>query len=104
MANFIGYKFSDKTHSGKGMLATGFGLASLVILIVLIAISGKLHGKGSIYLGSVGLVAVMFSVIGLIIGIVSFFEPNKYKLFSNIGAIFNIVILLIWTSIIMIGA
>lgn len=104
MANIAGYKFSNKHHSGKGICSTGFGTASLVLLIVLILIASKSHGEGSIYLGSVGLVSMVFSLIGLVIGIISFFEPEKYKLFSKIGAVFNLVVLLIWVSIFMIGA
>lgn len=104
MANIAGYKFSNKRHSGKGIFSTGFGAASLLLLIVLIIIASKMHGKGTIYLGSVGLVSMVFSLIGLVIGLVSFFEPDKYKLFSKIGAVFNLVLLLIWASIFMIGA
>ena len=63
-----------------------------------------MRGRGSIYLGSVGLVSMVFSLIGLVIGITSFFEPEKYKLFPRLGSIFNLVMLLVWASIFMIGA
>ena len=104
MANIAGYKFSNKHHSGKGILSTGFGAASLILLAVLIVIACKMHGQGSMYLGSAGLVSMMFSFIGLIIGIASFFEAESYKLFPRIGSIFNLVMLMIWASIFMIGA
>lgn len=104
MANLVGYKFSNKQHSGKGILSTGFGAASLALLIALIVIASKMRGRGSIYLGSVGLVSMVFSLIGLVIGITSFFEPEKYKLFPRLGSIFNLVMLLVWASIFMIGA
>ncbi len=104
MANIAGYKFSNKRHSGKGILSTGFGAVSLLLLAVLIVIASKMHGKGNIYLGSIGLVSMVFSLIGLIIGLASFFEPDRYKLFSRIGAVFNLALLFVWTSIFMIGA
>ncbi len=103
MANIAGYKFSNKCHSGKGMLSLGFGAASLIILLGLIHWASKKQGNGSIYLGTIGLVSLVFSVIGLVIGLISFFEPNRYKLFCKIGSIFNIIMLLVWVSIIMIG-
>lgn len=104
MANIAGYKFSNKHHSGKGILSLGFGAASLILLAVLIVIASKMHGEGTIYLGSTGLVSMVFSFIGLIIGIASFFEAESYKLFPRIGSIFNLVMLLAWASIFMIGA
>ncbi len=104
MANIAGYKFSNKSHSGKGMLSLGFGIASFVLLLVLIYMASVKAGKGGAYLGTAGLVSLAFSVIGFVIGLTSFLEPNKYKLFSNIGSAFNLVMLLVWASIIMIGA
>lgn len=103
MANITGYKFSNKCHSGKGMLSLGFGAASLIMLLALIYWASIKQGNGSIYLGTIGLVSLVFSVIGLVIGLISFFELNRYKLFPKIGSIFNIIMLLIWTSIVMIG-
>ncbi len=104
MANIAGYKFSNKHHSGKGILSAGFGVASLILLAVLIIIACRMHGQGNVYLGSAGLVSMVFSFIGLIIGIASFFETESYKLFPRIGSIFNLVMLIIWASIFMIGA
>lgn len=103
MANIAGYKFSNKHHSGKGILSAGFGAASLILLAVLIVIASKMHGEGNIYLGSAGLVSMAFSFIGLVIGIASFFEAESYKLFPRIGSVFNLVMLLVWASIFMIG-
>lgn len=104
MANIAGYKFSNKHHSGKGILSLAFGVGACIMLVALIVIASKMHGKGSIYLGSSGLVSMMFSLIGFVIGVIGFFDSDCYKLFPRIGVIFNMVMLMVWASIFMIGA
>lgn len=104
MGNLFRYKFSDKKHSVRGIFSTIFGVISIIILLVLIGISAKAGGKGSIYLGSIGLCALVINITGLVLGLMGFFEKERYRLFAQIGAVGNLLILLGWVSIIMIGA
>lgn len=104
MGKIARYKFSDKKHSIRGIFSTIFGMASFGMLLVLIWISAKAKGEGSIYLGSGGLVALVVNIIGLVLGLMGFFERERYKLFAQIGAVWNLLILVGWVSIIMIGA
>lgn len=104
MGKIARYKFSDKKHSVRGIFSVIFGVVSLVMLIGLIWISAKAKGEGSIYIGSIGLTALAVNVIGLILGLAGFLERECYKLFAQIGAVWNLLILVGWVSIIMIGA
>lgn len=104
MVKITGYKFSDKSHSVKGIFSTFFGAISLGMLVALIWVSAKAKGEGSIYIGSIGLTALVVNIIGLIMGLLGFFEPDRYKLFAKIGSVWNLFILIGWVSIIMIGA
>ncbi len=104
MANITGYKFSDKSHSTRGIFSTVLGTMALIMLIILIRMATVAGGKGSIYLGSIGLVAIALNIIGLIFGMLGFLERDKYPFFAKVGAIWNLLLLVGWASIIMIGA
>ena len=104
MVKLAGYKFSDKSHSLKGIFSTVFGVISFLMLLALIWVSAKAKGQGSIYIGSIGLTALIVNIIGLVMGLLGFLESDRYKLFARIGSVWNLLILVGWVSIIMIGA
>ncbi len=96
-------KFSDKSHATKGILATILGTISLVLMIVLVIISYSEKGDAGIYVGSIGLVAFVMAIIGLITGISSFKERERYYLFSKIGSLLSAMIIVLWIAIYIIG-
>ena len=61
------YKFTEKTHSKRGMVATGLAAALLVLYIVFIHFAFRADGKLSMYYGSAGVMAMLVSVITLVI-------------------------------------
>ncbi len=96
-------KFSNKSHAVNGIISTIVGVISVGIMIVLIIISYMNRGNAGVYVGAIGLSALVMSVVGLILGIKSFSERECYYLFSKIGSIINAIIILIWISIYVIG-
>lgn len=98
-----GIKFTDKSHATKGIISTILGGISLVLMIVLVVISYSMKGAAGIYAGSIGLTAFVVSVIGLIAGFSSFKERERYYLFSKIGSLLNVMIVVLWIGIYIIG-
>ena len=49
------YKFTEKTHSKRGMVATGLAAALLVLYIGFIHFAFRADGKLSMYYGSAGI-------------------------------------------------
>ncbi len=97
------YMFSSKKHSLKGIISLLLGMVAVIILIAAIYISYIQKGKTGFYIGIVGLLTIIIAVTGLIIGIRSFFEEDKYYLTSKIGTGINSILLLYWMYIIISG-
>lgn len=97
------YKFTDKRHAKGGLISTVLACISLLIFVVLIYVSFLHGGNGGIYIGSIGLTGLITSVMGLVFGIMGFKEEDTYSLFSKIGSICNMVIILVWVCIYLVG-
>ena len=76
MKLFNKYKFSDKSQTLGGMISTVMGLAALVSFGYGIYIAFKAKGNAGLEVGSLGLLSFMLSVIGLVIGLLSFKEED----------------------------
>lgn len=90
------YKFTEKTHSKKGMVASGLGVALLVIYIVFINLAFRANGTLSMYYGSVGVMAMIVSVIAAVISISSLKEEDSFKFFPRLGLGLSILSMGCW--------
>ena len=79
------YSFAKEKHSGKGILSTILGTLSLVIFAVLAWLAYYLDGQGGVYLGSIGLLGMVFAVSSVVFGLMGFGENNVRYLFPKIG-------------------
>ena len=66
------YSFAEKKHSQRGLVSTILGGLSLVIFGALAYLAYYLDGEGGAYMGTIGLTGAVFSLMGLILGLVSF--------------------------------
>ena len=85
MKLFNKYKFSDKSQTLGGMISTVMGLAALVSFGYGIYIAFQAKGNAGLEVGSLGLLSFMLSVIGLVIGLLSFKEEDKFYTFVRAG-------------------
>ena len=91
MKLFNKYKFSDKSQTLGGMISTVMGLAALVSFGYGIYIAFQAKGNAGLEVGSLGLLSFMLSVIGLVIGLLSF---KAGSLMCGIFAIFMVAVLM----------
>lgn len=68
MKLFNKYKFSDKRQSLGGIISTIMGLLALASLIYGVYLSYKAEGYAGLKVGSLGLLSLLFSIIGSVIG------------------------------------
>ena len=87
MKIFNKYKFSDKSQSLGGVISTIMGLASIACLLWAIFISFKASGHAGMQVGTLGLMSLILSAIGTIIGLLSFKEADKFYTFPKVGSI-----------------
>ncbi len=91
----MGHKFifTNKFYSPKGIMATILGVLDLAALIYVLFLTYQNDGVALARYGTTGLLITVFSFVGLILGILSKSEPDRFYLFSYLGILFNIAAL-----------
>ncbi len=84
------YIFTNKKYSEKSIMSAILGVISLGALIAAVYCTFLAGGEATIGYGVTGLLAAVFSVIGLLLGILSKLEKDMFYLFSYIGIVTNI--------------
>ena len=85
------YIFTNKKHSDKAIMSMILGIISLVSMGIVTYLSyiqgGVMHGG----YGVAGLLATIYSLVGLVLGIVTLRDKDIYRLFPVLGTVFNFV-------------
>lgn len=97
------YIYTDKKHAAKGILGTVLAGLALAVFVLVVYFSFQEKGQADVTISSLGLVSISLSVIGLTSSIMSFWEEDKYYIFSKIGAVSNILLLFLWICVFLIG-
>ena len=88
------YIFTDKRESKKGILSAMLGAMSLISVFLTVYFTWQNHGTAYVRYGVVTLLCLIFSVAGLVIGIMAKLEEDKFYLFAWIGIVLNALTLL----------
>ncbi len=88
--NFI---FTNKKHSERAIMGTILGVISLVSMGIVIFLSYQKNGETPVSYGLTGLLATIFSMIGLILGILTLQEKENFRLFPWLSTILNVLVL-----------
>ena len=103
MSIFNKYKFSNKSQSLGGVLSTLTGLGSLACFSAGVYISFKKSGYAGLEVGALGLLTLMLSVIGTIIGLLSFMEDDKFYTLSWVGSLLGGIMTVLMLAVIFMG-
>lgn len=103
MKLFNKYKFSDKRQSLGGIISTIMGLLALASLIYGVYISFKAQGHAGLKVGSLGLLSLFISVIGTIIGLLSFKEDDKFYTLSKVGSMLCGILAVFMIAVFLMG-
>lgn len=87
------YMFTNKSQPIRGIISTLLGVIDIVSLGISIWLTFKAKGNASARFGAVALFALLFSIAGLVLGILSRMEKDKFYLFPNLGIILNILVI-----------
>ena len=94
------YVFTDKKHPEKGILSAALGLISVATIVYAVLLSFKNGGQAEAKYGVAVFFCAIYSVAGLILGIMSRMERDIFKLFPNLGIILN-ALSLIWVGLLL---
>lgn len=103
MSHRKGYIFTNKEHTQKGIMSTILGVLSIITLGYSIYSSYSNAGVNTQRYAAASLLAAVFSLVGLTLGILSTTEKDKFHLFSILGILFNIVALALVSLILYAG-
>ncbi len=103
MKIFNKYKFSDKSQTLGGTLSTLMGVGSLVCLLYGIYVSFAAEGSGGIIVGTFGILAFILSFTGMILGLISFREQDKFYMLSKVGSLLCGITFITMVAIFLMG-
>lgn len=95
-------KFSDRHISVGGVLSIGLGSIAIALVLSGIVLSFLHQGEGPLVVGAMGIAAVLFDVAGLVIGLLSFKESDKYYKTSIVGSMMCGIFLVMLIGIILV--
>lgn len=98
--NFI---FTNRRHSKKAIMSTVLGTISTVSLSAVILLAYRSEGIATRSYGLTGLFVAIFSVVGLLLGLLAAREKDRYNLFRILGIILNLLALSCISAILYLG-
>ncbi|TCL59005.1 hypothetical protein EDD76_105181 [Kineothrix alysoides] len=99
-----GYIFTTKKHPEKGIMSTALGIISIISIAAAVYLSYRNAGAAVTQYGAAVFLVTLFSLAGLVLGILSRMEKDRYYLFSYLGIGFNVVVLAMISIILYAGA
>ncbi|SDB40738.1 DUF6142 family protein [Butyrivibrio sp. INlla16] len=94
------YVFTDKKHPEKGVLSAALGLISVATIVYAVILSYRNGGQAEAKYAVAVMFCLVYSIAGLVLGIMSRMERDIFKLFPNLGIILN-VLALIWVGLLL---
>lgn len=83
------YMFTDNRHPEKGIMSAALGCISVTTYVIAVLFTYNNGGEALLQYAAAAFVAAIFSVVGLVLGIMSRFEKDIFKFFPNVGIILN---------------
>jgi len=85
------YIFTNKRYSEKSIMSAILGLISLGAILAAVYLTFSAGGEAMVGYGVTALLALIFSIVGLILGIMSRLEKDKFYFFSYVGIVTNLL-------------
>lgn len=99
-----GYIYTNKKHTYFGIMSTILGALSIITLSATVYLSYINGGAANARYGAAAFLAVIFMVVGIGLGLWSTVERDKFRLFSVVGIITNVLAFGILSLILYAGA
>ncbi len=97
------YKFTEKSQSKKGIVSFSIAVVLVLLYLIFVFLSFQEAGNLSTYYGGVGVLAMIFSIVTLIISITSLLEEDTFKLFPRLAIGTSLLAMLLWVGTYVLG-
>ncbi len=98
------FMFTNKEHTLRGIMATILGVISLTSLVYIIVESYTKAGEIPLQYGAVAFLTMIFAFVGIVLGVLSKSERDKFYFFSYLGIVLNVLVLAALSVILYAGA
>ena len=98
------FMFTNKEHTLKGIMATILGMISSASLGYIIVNSYRNDGQVPLQYGAVAFLTMLFAFAGIVLGVLSKSERDKFYFFSYLGIVLNVLVLAALSVILYAGA
>ena len=85
------YIFTNKKESKKGIMSAVLGIIALVSLFFAVYETFRNQGQALVKYGVAALFALLFALAGIVLGIMSKMEEDRFYLFSYLWIILNLL-------------
>ena len=89
MRKRAGYMFTNRVHPKRAIMSVILGCISILSILFSVYRSYATKGEHLGSAGMTGLLITLFSLTGLILGLITFMEKDRYPLFPVLGMILN---------------
>jgi hypothetical protein len=83
------YMFTNKSHPERGIMSTILGILSDTAIGLAVFSSFTQRGNVGARLACVIMLSMLFGIAGLVLGILSRLEKDRFYFFSNVGILLN---------------
>ena len=97
------YMFTDNRHPEKGVMSAILGCVSVGALACAVYYTYRDGGQAQMNYAAAALLAAIFSVVGFVLGIMSRFERDIFKIFPNLGIILNLMAIVFVIFVLVLG-
>lgn len=97
------YKFTEKVHSKKGIVALSMAVVLLVLYVMIIYRAFSNEGGLSEYYGSAGIFSMIVSLVTFVLAIQSTMEEDSFQFFPRMAAVVSFVVSVCWIGTYVIG-
>ena len=97
------YKFTEKAHSKKGIVALLMSVVLLVLYVVIVYRAFSSSGRLSAYYGSAGIFSMILSLVTFVLAIQSTMEEDSFQFFPRMAVFVSFVVSVCWIGTYVIG-
>ncbi|MCH5332671.1 MAG: hypothetical protein J1D89_01820 [Agathobacter sp.] len=98
-----GYKFTEKTHSKRGIAATVLSVVLLGMLAAFLYLACVGDGNLSAYYGSAGVFAILLAVLAVLLAGKSLTEEDSFQGFPRMGLFLSLLNAACWIGLYVLG-
>lgn len=97
------YIFTNRKDSYRAIMGTILGGISNASLGIVLYLAYKAGGAIPVSYGLTGLLAAIFSIVGLILGVLSIQQKDEFKLFPVLSILLNLLALGVLAFLVQLG-